>query len=79
MSDARLEIARALRSPGAQMLSNNALAERLHRSVVLVRAERKILEGAGVIPEIYDRISRRGGMVNVRRVLESPGRLKGAA
>jgi hypothetical protein len=71
VSESQRVIEAAFGSPDIQKLSNNAVAHLLRKGVVSVRHARRELEASGAIPEVYIRVSRRGGLVNVSRTLEN--------
>ena len=62
-----------LRNPDMAALSNNEIHRRLRVEIGLVRATRRRLEYRGDIPVVLRRVSKRGRLVDVTRVLHSRG------
>jgi hypothetical protein len=69
----RAMVEEELRNPDVAALSNNALHSCLRVEIGLVRATRRRLEASGDIQAVLRRVSKRGRLVDVTRVLHSRG------
>jgi hypothetical protein len=69
----RAMVEEELRNLDVAALSNNEIHRRLRVEIGLVRATRRRLEYRGDIPVVLRRVSKRGRLVDVTRVLHSRG------